>query len=284
MRESLKRFLPLAIGKYINFLAMVAPRASARKAFNVFSKPRRGKIGEHHTDFLNPARKDRLPFKNFELQTYHWPGPGKTVLLVHGWESHSHRYKALINRLNQAGYNIYTFDAPGHGYSSGKNLYVPLYEEALRLVKKTYRPAYIIAHSVGAMTAIYNAYKNPSDFVEKIVILGAPDKLEDLLSDYQKIIHMSDRGMNVLNTYFVRRFGFDKKDFSSSAFAKAINVPALIIHDKADSITRAAGSENIHKNWKNSRLLLTEGLTHSLYSEEVNDAILDFLAEEDKSI
>ncbi len=281
MRESLKRLLPKAIGNYINLLAWINPKAAARKAFAVFSKPRRGRVGDHHSSFLDPARTEKLNLKNIEIQVYHWPGDGKRILLVHGWESHTHRFKAMVNRLISAGYDIYALDAPAHGHSTGNRLYVPIYEEALRMVREKYRPHYIIAHSIGAMTAIYNQYKNPLDDVEKMVILGAPDKLEDILKDYQKIIGLSSRGMKALNNYFIKRFGFDKKDFSSSAFAKAINVPALIIHDKNDRITRPSGSKNIYENWKNSRLIMTDGLDHSLYGEDVNDMIIDFLKEDE---
>lgn len=281
MRESLKRIFPKAVGSYINVLAWIAPKKAGRKAFEVFSKPRRGSIGEHHSPFLDPARKEKLTLKNLELQIYHWPGKGKRILLVHGWESHTHRYKSLVDALGRASYDVYAFDAPGHGYSTGNSLYVPIYEEALRLVKEKYKPHLIIGHSLGAMTVIYNQARNPSNYVEKLVILGSPDRLEDILRDYQKIISLSDRGMQVLNNYFIRRFGFDKRDFSSSAFAKAIKIPALIIHDKGDTITRASGSKRIYENWADARLILTDGLNHSLYSAEVNEMILDFLKEED---
>ena len=281
MRESLKRLLPKALGNYVNFLACIAPKTAARKAFAIFSKPRRGWVGNHHKPFLDPARKERLSLKNIELQTYHWPGTGKRILLTHGWESHTHRYKNLVATLSAAGYDIYAFDAPAQGYSNGNRLYVPIYEEALQRVKEAYKPHFIIAHSLGAMTAIYNQYKNPADYVEKMVILGAADKLEDILSDYQKIIGMSNRAMTALDKYFIKRFGFKKEEFSSSAFAKAIDLPALIVHDKGDLITRPSGSKNIYENWKNARLLLTEGLDHSLYGDEVNDAIIDFLKEEE---
>ena len=48
MNKLVKKILPKAIGFYINALALVNPKASARKAFKVFSKPRRGRIGAHH--------------------------------------------------------------------------------------------------------------------------------------------------------------------------------------------------------------------------------------------
>lgn len=277
MHNSFKKRIAKLLGCYINILAYIAPEKAAVKVFSLFSTPRRGKIGAHHTEFLNPARSERLPFKNMELQVYIWPGTAETVLLVHGWESNTHRYKVLIEQLLNKGYRIIAFDAPAHGYSDGINLYVPLYDEAMQLIKQKYKPAYVIGHSIGAMTAIYNQNKHPDNHVKRMVILGAPDKLEDMLSESEKLLGLSRKSIQVLDAYFKKRFGFTKRDFSSSALAKTIKIPGLIVHDKDDSITPAHGSETIHKNWQNSSLVFTTGLNHSLYGEEVDKIILKFL-------
>lgn len=277
MRNSFKKHIAKLLGSYINILAYIAPEKAAAKVFSLFSTPRKGKIGAHHTDFLNPARSERLPFKNMELQVYVWPGNSETVLLVHGWESNTYRYKVLIEQLQNKGYTIIAFDAPAHGYSDGLSLYVPLYDEAMQLIKLKYKPAYVIGHSIGAMTAIYNQNKHPDTHVKRIVILGAPDKLEDMLAESEQLLGLSRKSTKVLDAYFKNRFGFTKRDFSSSALAKAIKIPGLIIHDKEDSITPAYGSETIHKNWQNSSLIFTTGLNHSLYGKKVDEIILKFL-------
>lgn len=278
MHPGIQKIITKAIGSYINFLALVAPKKAAVKAFELFSRPRKGKIGTHHEAFLNPARKEKVTLDRLKLQVYIWPGSSnKTVLLVHGWESHSHRYKSLIEKFQEQKYTVLAFDAPGHGYSEGQNLYVPLYHDAMEVMKSKYKPDYIIGHSIGGMTAIYNQYKNPDPKVQRLVILGAPDKLEDLLRGYQKLLGLSTKSMKSLDNYLEERFGFIQSDFSSSEFAKRINIPGLIIHDKADTITPAYGSEEIHKNWENSALILTRGLNHSLYNKKIDELILNFL-------
>ncbi|MGB3775438.1 MAG: alpha/beta hydrolase [Leeuwenhoekiella sp.] len=277
MRESFIKIIAKMMGGYITRLAYIAPGKAAEKVFSLFSTPRRGKIGSHHTDFLDPARSERLSFKNMELQVYFWPGNKETVLLVHGWESNTHRYKMLIQELKQRDYKIIAFDAPGHGYSGGPNLYVPLYDEAMQLIKEKYRPTYVIGHSIGAMTAIYNQSKHPDNQVQRMVILGAPDKLEEMLAPSERLLGLSRRTIQILDAYFKKHFGFTKKEFSSADLAKTIEIPALIIHDKDDSITPAYGSEAIHANWENSTLLFTTGLNHSLYDEKVDQMILKFL-------
>ena len=148
MNKLLKKALPKVIGSSINVLAIFAPKIAAKQAFKVFSKPRRGKIGPHHEEFLNPNLEPKISVEEHQIQPYKWSGTGKTILLVHGWESHSHRWKEMIIRLQQENYNIIAFDAPAHGYSSGKYFYVPLYHQALNKMLETYHPDYLIGHSM----------------------------------------------------------------------------------------------------------------------------------------
>lgn len=277
MNKFFMKMLPKILGNYVNALAIISPKAAAHKAFKIFSKPRRGRIGPHHEGFLKPNLEPVIAIENLSIQPYKWPGTGKTVMLVHGWESHTHRWKEMIERLRKENYNIIAFDAPGHGYSSGEYLYVPLYNEALNVILNNYKPNYMIGHSIGAMTVLFNQSQKNTFKPEKLVILGAPDRLESILDDYQKILNLKPRVMKALERYFQKRFKFKTADFSSSVFAKNIETPALIIHDKGDTITPVSGSRSIHATYKNSEFIETEGLNHSLYDSKVNDQIIDFL-------
>lgn len=277
MNKLVKKILPKAIGFYINALALVNPKASARKAFKVFSKPRRGRIGAHHEEFLNPNLEPVVAVEDLKIQPYKWSGSGKTVLLVHGWESHSHRWKEMIFRLQKEDYTIIAFDAPAHGYSSGKYFYVPLYHQTLDKMLEIYRPDYLIGHSMGGMTVLYNQSQESSIKTEKLVILGAPDKLESILKDYQKILGLNARALQTLDRFFQNTFDFKTRDFSSSVFATKIKVPTMVIHDKEDPITPFSGSQTIHKALQKSQFIETEGLNHSLYDTDVNEKIITFL-------
>lgn len=279
MRESLKQVIPKAIGQYLNTVSILAPSIAADNAFTLFSKPRKGKVGEHHKDFLDSARDTVIKLNDLSLQTYNWPAKGKTVLLVHGWESHTHRWRILVEELLKSDFNVVAFDAPAHGYSHGEHLYVPLYEDALQKIIEYYHPDILIGHSVGGLTAIYNQSIHSSPEIKKMVILGSPDKLENILIDFQNILGLHPRVLKALDLYFQKRFNFKTKDFSGSAFAKDLKVPGLLIHDKNDSITPISGSRAINKNWKNSKLIETEGLNHSLYDDDVNKKILAFITD-----
>ncbi|RZS91925.1 alpha/beta fold hydrolase [Aquimarina brevivitae] len=277
MRQTLKKYAPILLGKKLSAQFLIAPKKAIYKAFLLFSTPQKGRVTLEQSYFLEDAEDEVIPVKEVFVQTYRWPGNRETILLIHGWESNSHRWKALVEKLQQQNYTVIAFDAPAHGNSSGKILNVPLYAEALQKIIQLYRPNYTIAHSVGGMASIFNSflYKNPE--IEKKVILAPPAELSEIMANYQQMLRFSDKFLQRLNSFFKEQFGYHFEEFSMPTFAKEISTPALLIHDKFDDITPHQGTQKIHQNWENSKLVLTENFGHSLFFDEVDDMILDFL-------
>jgi len=170
-------------------------------------------------------------------------------------------------------------DAPAHGNTSGKLLNLPLYSACAQRVINHYSPAYIIGHSLGGMAALYNLYKYKIDNepIEKLVTLGSPSELSDFMRQYKNILGLSNRMMRLQEDYFIKTFGFKFSDFSSSKFAKQVAQKGLLIHDELDKIAPYWSSQQVHLNWKNSQLVTTKGLGHSLHQDKVRDVIIDFL-------
>lgn len=277
MKKLIAKIVPLAYGQFFNLGSLFAPKKMAHKAFNLFCTVRKGRVLPQQAPYLEEAKNGIEEAANHKLQTYHWPGKKDTVLLVHGWESNTFRWRNLIKKLREADFNIIAFDAPSHGHSSGKLLYVPLYEEALHHMIKKYNPKYLVGHSVGGMTLMYNEYKNPNPDVEKLVVIGAPSEFHEIMEQYQDVLRFSDRFMGVIDNYIQNRFGFHIRDFSISKFAKTNTKKGLLFHDKWDAVAPYHGSEQVHASWKGSKLISTEGLGHSMHQEEVNNEIIDFL-------
>jgi pimeloyl-ACP methyl ester carboxylesterase len=279
LKKLFQKILPRVIGAQINVLALWNKEAAAKKAFLIFSLPRKGRTLPEQQEYLNTAQQEQISIDDkVTIHTYHWKGNGKTVLLIHGWESNAHRWWKLIDELRKKEYNIIAFDAPGHGNSKGKIFNVPLYTKCLEAITQHYKPEIHIGHSVGGLTNIYHFYKHAPAHIHKMVVLGAPSELHEIMSDYQKILGMTNHVMRALDEYINERFGFSIDAFSGSAFAKAITVPGLIIHDKLDVIAPVTASRAFHKNWEKSSYIETEGFGHSLYQDEVRKAIIDFIA------
>ena len=66
-------------------------------------------------------------------------------------------------------------------------------------------------------------------------------------------------------------------EFSTSKFAQSISKKGLLFHDKHDNITPYHASVAVNKNWKDSTLVSTEGLGHSMHQDDVNNQIVSFL-------
>ena len=277
MKKQIDKILPFAYGQYFNAYSLIAPKKVAEDAFHVFATVRKGRVRPDQAPYLDAAKLTIEKVAGHKIQSYHWPGNKETVLLVHGWESNTFRWRNLIKKLKEADFNIIAFDAPSHGYSSGKHLYVPLYEEAVNYMVKKYNPKHLIGHSVGGMTIIYNQYKNPSDQVEKMVTIGSPSEFQEIVWQFQDILKFNNRVMKHLDRYVHNRFGFKIDEFSSSKFAQSISKKGLLFHDKHDKIAPYHASVAVNKNWENSTLVSTEGLGHSMHQDDVNNQIVSFL-------
>lgn len=277
MKKLINKIVPRAYGQYFNVYSLIAPKKVADDAFHIFCTVRKGRIKPEQAAYLDDFKLTVEDVAGHKIQSYRWPGNKETVLLVHGWESNTFRWRNLIKKLREADFNIIAFDAPSHGYSSGKHLYVPLYEEVVNHMVMKYNPKHLIGHSVGGMTIVYNQYKNPSSHVEKMVTIGSPSEFHEIMEHFQNILKFNNRVMKHLDDYVLNRFGFKINEFSTSKFAQSISKKGLLFHDKHDLITPYHASVAVNKNWKGSQLVSTEGLGHSMHQDDVNDQIVSFL-------
>jgi pimeloyl-ACP methyl ester carboxylesterase len=275
--DFLKKIIPKFYGLYFNILVWFLPKKVGEQAFDVFSTVRKGAVLPNQKKYLDKAKLEVLELDKLKIQLYNWSGQKDTVLLVHGWESNTWRWHKLIEKLQKANYNIIAFDAPGHGYSTDSNLYVPLYAEALQAVLLKYSPEAVIGHSMGGMTVLYNEHKNPNPYLDKIVTIGSPSEYHEILVHYQNLLGFSNKVMKALESYFYSRFGFTSKELSSSKSVVYNSKKGLLFHDRLDPITPYRASEAVHQHWKESEFISTEGFGHSMHQEEVNAKIIAFL-------
>jgi len=277
MRKQLNKYLPLAYGSYFNILAVFSKKKATEKAFALFCTPRKGRVRPEQQEFLEQAKSRRIKAMDLELQTYHWQGAKETILLLHGWESNAFRWRNLISFLKKENYNIVAFDAPAHGYSTGTIFNVPLYTECTKAIIDFYNPKILIGHSVGGMNSLYNQEKYPNEEIDKIVTIGSPSRLQDIMVHYQQLLKFNDVVMTGLDDHFMEQFGFRIHEFSTSKFKGHLSKKGLVIHDKEDTIAPFSASEQVHATWKNSKFFKTNGFDHSMHQDEVSHHIMDFI-------
>ncbi|WP_116770462.1 alpha/beta fold hydrolase [Maribacter litoralis] len=279
MPAFLQKLIPKLYGLYFNILVWFSSKKAAYKAFIVFATVRKGRVLPNQKEYLDTAKLEVVTVGEHKIQVYNWAGSKETVLLVHGWESNTWRWHKLIEKLQKEDYNIIAFDAPAHGYSTGKILHAPLYAKQVQAMLLKYKPTIAIGHSMGGMTILYNEYKNPNNILEKMVTIGSPSEFHEIMAHYKSLLGLNNKVISALNQFIQEKFNFTTEEFSSAKFVEHNNKKGLLFHDKFDKIAPYHASVDVHKHWKGSELVSTEGFGHSMHQDEVNNKIISFLAE-----
>lgn len=275
------KLLARGYGAGFNLLSYINSSLAAEWALRVFATPRRGEVAVMHREFLDNAKFKSISAGDEMIQLYHWKGSGPKVLLAHGWESNTHRWRDTVRDLQRHSYDIYALDAPAHGYSTGKRFTALQYAEVLSEVIAIIHPACIIAHSVGAMATIYQQSNTEGYEVEKIVCLGSPDTLLEIMQGYRDLLKFNQKVYDNLNLLLHNKYGYHIKDFNTAYFLRNVPGDVLVVHAQDDQVVSiengrklSAVPGTIYKELK------TGG--HSLRQQEVRNIIIDFL--QDKSM
>lgn len=276
-------FLPRSAriaGSILNVTARVAPRAAGRLAFELFCMPRRPFIKPAEAAFLATADTFFEMIEGHRTAIHAWGFRGPIVLLAHGWESHSGRWRKLVPALVQAGYQVLAVDAPAHGRSGGRKFTMLNYANILKNIIIKYGPIEaVVAHSVGGAATIWALNElDPSSRPKKAAILGAFSELRYVFASAQRGAGVTAKVAAGLERQIKRITGQPVEFFSIARVAANLeDVHGLLIHDRHDRITRFAESERLHAAWKNSILWPTEGFGHGLTAPPVNEILLDFI-------
>ncbi|MDG5493098.1 alpha/beta hydrolase [Psychroserpens sp. SPM9] len=274
----MKQFITKSIGGCINLVSFLSPKRAGKMAISLFSRPRRIKLKELEKDFLMTAFIEDVEYDNLNIMTYRWLGKKDTVLLAHGWESNSYRWKPLIEKLKALDYNIISLDAPAHGRSSGKVFNAIIYSECINVVAKKFNANIIIGHSVGGMAAAFFQQKYQLPSIQKLILLGAPSNFVGVFGRYIAMMGYNNRVAKAMNNIVVERFNQEPDYFNAARLSEHINAHGLIIHDELDKIIPYEDAEDFDNFYKNAKLISTRGYGHGLKSDEVHDHILEFIS------
>ncbi|MEM7292766.1 MAG: alpha/beta fold hydrolase, partial [Pseudomonadota bacterium] len=101
--------------------------------------------------------------------------PGQpNIVFIHGVSLDSTTWTLYTRYYARRGYNVYTFDLPGHGHSGGdphtsieeKGAWVKRFMDALGV-----ESAILVGHSMGGLIAMETAIQHP-DAVQSLALLG----------------------------------------------------------------------------------------------------------------
>tara|TARA_B110000977_G_scaffold80188_1_gene107380 strand:+ start:1033 stop:1887 length:855 start_codon:yes stop_codon:yes gene_type:complete len=259
-------------------LEKLSPFITSRIASFLFFTPIRFKAPKLEQEYLNTAKTITISYKNNKVKVYEWGDGEKAILLVHGWAGRATQVAHLAEPLINAGYKVYSFDAPAHGNSNGRHTHFLEFSELIIELKTRFPDIEsIIGHSMGGSACVHAITKgfNP----KKCITIGAPASVDWVLKSYCEQINVSDKVIKIIKAHLENKFAQQFEDLSLRTMVKEINTPGLIIHCEDDEDAPVESAKQIHANWKNSTLVLTQNLGHRriLKNKEVAETIIDFL-------
>lgn len=270
-------FVIKSIGNALNATSLISSKYAAKKAINLFASPRKGRYNDTQKQVIESAYFEEVSYNNSSIATYRWVGKGKTVLLVHGWESNAARWNYILDTLKAQDYNIVALDAPAHGRSSGKLFTAILYAEFINVIAEKFKPEILIGHSVGAMASVFSMHDSKFSFVKKMILLGSPAHFTGVFDRYKAMMGFNNRVSNGLDNIITERFGKPVSHFSTADFTASIEAKGLIIHDKKDKIIPYEDAQLIANRYENSEFITTTGFGHGLKDKSLTPKIIAFI-------
>lgn len=282
MKKTFYFLLTKSIGSYINLLSYIFPTKATKMAHGYFSEPRKGKFTKDKLPkTLKEAVSETIIHNDNIIQTYIWKGNETVVLLIHGWESNSSRWKKMLPYLKKSGSTIIAIDGPAQGLSAGKEFTVPKYAEFIDIVAQKYQPNYIIGHSMGGKTSLYYQYKYQNPSVQKMVVLGAPSDFTIILNNFTTMLGLNNTIRKTLKNKYTEHLNLELDQFASKEFASQINVKGLLAHDIEDAVVLFDEGKKIAQSWQDVQFIETKGLGHKLHDDELYQKVYTFLFDTD---
>jgi esterase/lipase len=272
-----KKIILKIIGWKFNIIGMFSPETALHQALTLFSKPKNGRIFSYQKKFLDSFKKTSIDAKGCKIQTYE-KGNGKIkILLAHGWESNSWRWRKFIQFMGIENYTFIALDAPGHGLSQPDQFDLLLYSEAINTTVLKFKPDFIIGHSIGGLAVLLSCAEYDIPAQTKIISMGAPHSLGSIFERYFNAIGLSKKISSKIEFIFQKKYNRVLAQFSIQGMGSSIKNFGLILHDINDMTNEIINAEIISKSWANGHLISTEISNHSMQKEEIYKIIEDYV-------
>lgn len=240
-------------------------------AERLFTSPRRHPRPDRERGVLGTGRRftvevalrsPRWAGQTTEIAAWRW-GIGPTVLLVHGWEGRGSQLYSFVEPLVAAGLSVVAFDAPGHGDSPGKRLYLTDHADAIVSVAAAVGPLHaIIAHSFGAAATLL-AYERGGVDAQRNVLIAPNVLIDDSLDQFARLLSLDDGARTLLAQTIEEHSGVTVESLRLDRLTAGRDASLLVIHDREDREVAFAHGERLIESWPNAALRETTGLGHN---------------------
>ena len=193
-------------------------------------------------------------------------GAGPTVALVHGWGGHAGQLGSFVEPLVTAGFQVVTFDAPGHGESEGSPMgfrqssFLDFAAVVEALVARLGPLDGLVGHSGGAGAAgvLLRRGVRPA----RVVLVAPLVHPWSYVPGFARALGLDDRVVALFRGEVERRLAVRWEELDlTSAPVRALAPPTLVVHDAEDREVPHAEGASLVGAWP-ARLVTTSGLGH----------------------
>lgn len=271
-----------AIRLKFKLLAIVSPKKTAEKAFELFCTPL------DKQKLVKPSTFHTGTELSFTLNGHHIVGhkwgdnAQNRVLILHGFSSASYKFHKYVHPLLLKNFEVLAFDAPAHGNSGGNTVNAVEYCQMIEMVIKKYGPIKnFIAHSFGGIALSLAMERIEHTAATKIVFIAPATETTTAIDMAFNLLQIKSKKIRrYFDDVIYTRSGKKTSWFSVNRAIKNIKATILWIHDEDDDITPLKDTlPTQHAHLPNVQFLITQGLGHRriYHSKKVMDAIITFL-------
>jgi len=237
------------------------PRIMSWWALKLWSRTHRFPAPNHEHRMQLRASECPLTVNGINIKAWKW-GSGPSVLLVHGWNGRGMQLGRLVDPLLSAGYQVISFDAPGHGQSDGIQTHLTQISDVIKALSKQHGPFHsAIGHSFGV--ACLSAAISNGMAIPNLISISSPGGLSNLIGQYCQAMSIPLQTERYLRQRLEKRIGSELWHRFADSYPLDGGVKrSLIIHDKDDKWVDWHESEQLSQCWPEAELILTKGLGH----------------------
>ncbi|MCE3281794.1 MAG: hypothetical protein K0Q66_531 [Chitinophagaceae bacterium] len=266
-------------------LALLSSRKAAQSVFHLFCTPYSGKPRRKAPPVFEQANKLHFDFNGLSVHGWKWvpdqPNSRK-ILIVHGFDSCSYRFDRYMVPLTRAGFEVFAFDAPGHGTSDGKTINALDYSRVILKAETLFGPFFsIMAHSLGGLSTALAFEQLPHQEQRKLVLIAPTTETSSAIDNFFRFVSVPKKVRTDFEHLLVE-VGKQPIDFYSVKRAiQRIHAPVLWIHDEEDKVCPFCDILPVQQlQLPNVEFFITKGLGHSgVYRQNnVFKKIMSFLS------
>lgn len=266
----------------------VAPHWTVRTATRLFITPPRFAHPDAELALLAQGTRHDVMSPAGRISAWQFGDVAAPAIIAsHGWGGRGGQFRAFVQPLNAAGYQVWLFDHVGHGQSEGREASLVDFAAGVAAVhrhvtQRGIRVDGLVGHSLGGagIGAALRGFNGTAAIdVGRVVMIAPPASLMRYSRIFARHFGLPERIRAAMQWRFEQRYGVQWQSFEMPQAVADLRAEALIIHDAGDRDVTIESGLTVARSWPNARFKRTTGLGHRriLKSPGVIQDTVDFL-------